>query len=79
VVARVSNRPARPIWSSSGSTTSASPQASIAAIRSTAPPPKPPCDSGTAIALRPISASRAQTVSLKPPADWTMALRFSKL
>jgi len=51
----------------------------MAAIRSTAPPPKPPSASGTAIAVSPISASVVQMLSLKPLADCRMGLRFSKL
>ena len=61
-----------------GSTTRASPNASITPIRSTAPPPKPPKSVDTGRPVSPISASCAHTLSLQPSFEATIFLRDSK-
>ncbi len=62
-----------------GSTTSASPNASIALIRSTAPPPKPPASAENGRPSKPRSAMVAHTGTLNPTGEATIARRASKV
>jgi hypothetical protein len=60
-----------------GSTTNASPIASIVLIMSTAPPPKPPCSDGTGNPSSPMSANAFQAAALQPSGEATMRRRAS--
>ena len=61
-----------------GSTTSASPSASITTIMSTVLPPKPPCSASNGTPRMPISAMAAHTSSLKPADEEMILARASK-
>ena len=53
--------------------------ASMTAIKSIAPPPKPLSASVSVMAVKPISAKVCQAASLTPDSELMIALRFSKL